>query len=1109
MRIFFPIMSACFLFLAAPSPASGQAPPKPRDTTVAGPQTFALIMGISSYKFVRPLIYADKDAEMFRDFLKSAGGGQVPDDNLFCLLNEQAISTTFWTKGFKWLDAKKLQQGDKLFIYLAGHGDAIDEDQFFYIAYDCNPAGDKNNYLAGGAIQLFNLKKKIAKETSKGVEVYFIMDACRSNELPGGTEGQNFLNAAISEKKAGEIIMLATGAGQESLEDASIGTGHGLFTYYLVDGLTGMADVEGTADNKITLSEIQNYVDKNVPSIAQDRFKRKQDPFFCCNDNSEKIISIVDTAYLRRWMMTKKPAKGGGTSFFSGQGRDRHFMPVDTALVETYNLFNTAVKQSRLTGAASAEYYYDLLAKNFPGNSYTVDAQSTLAVEFINFAQTKINLYLDCKDASTVQKIRAQIDETEKTDEINTSLDRMEKVARQEFYEVGNMLEKAIDFIMADDPDFAKSLMGRMYFFKARGYFGKARRMVDINRAFQYAYTAYASDNNAAYILNTLSSLHLDNNRIDSAIYYAKKAIVAAPKWRYPYVTLAFAYKTLTRPDSAIKYYHKAMEVDPSNADAYVDLGHYYYSLSRGDSAIVNFQKALALDPGNVYASNNIGWLFNDRKKYDSAIVYFKKSITSDSKFINAYNGLSKTFFMMGEYDSARIYYAQAFANYPDKSIVNVYIGNFYKDLKQYDSAKVYYRQATMIDPNYEEAYNDLGRASFELKQYDSANYYYRLALQVNPYSAYSLINIGLVFKQLKQKDSTYAYFQQAIGLEPRNPGVLNNLGAIYGIDRSFDSAKAYFRRALAIKPDYTSASNNLIKIFKEMNQHDSITNLLKTISLADPNSPVFMNEMGLAFLDLKRYDSARFWFGRGVKQDPLNAQLYNNLARAQIGLKQYDSARYMLQRAMELDPDNSSIWTNLANVFKQLKQLDSAVYYYKKQLFRRTEENALAYQTIGGFYDDMKVYDSSITYYKKALDLEPGFLPAYNNIGVAYVKLDQGDSALVYYRKALVLDPDYENALLNLGLLYHARSQYDSAIFYISRAVKIEPLKARSYFRLACSYALNNQPEQAVIYLRQALERGYKNKDDLFLDSDLSGLRHYQPYEDLLDQYVPGWRER
>ena len=188
------------------------------------------------------------------------------------------------------------------------------------------PAGDKNNYLVGGAIQLFNLKKKIAIETGKGVEVFFIMDACRSSELPGGLEGQNFLNTAISEKKAGEIIMLATGAGQESLEDASIGTGHGLFTYYLVDGLTGSADSVGAQDNKISYQEIKNYVDKNVPSAALQRFKRNQEPYFCCNENSEIIISRVDTAYLRKWLKTKKLQTSGPGNSFSGSPATKCFL---------------------------------------------------------------------------------------------------------------------------------------------------------------------------------------------------------------------------------------------------------------------------------------------------------------------------------------------------------------------------------------------------------------------------------------------------------------------------------------------------------------------------------------------------------------------------------------------------------------------------------------------------------------------------------------------------------------------------------------------------------------------------------------------------------------
>ncbi len=1110
MRNYLLIPVVCFLFLVSSPGAAGQAPPKPRDSTIQGPQTFAMIMGISTYKYVRPLTYADKDAEMFRDFLKSPAGGRLSDDNIYCLLNDEATSSNFWAKGFKWLDAKKLQKGDRLFFYLAGHGDAIDEDEFFFITYDCDPAGDKNNYLAGGNVQLYNLKKKIAKETAKGVDAYFIMDACRSNELPGGTAGQNFLNSAVSEKEAGEIIMLATGAGEESLEDGSIGNGHGLFTYYLVDGLNGMADSLGTVDNKVTLSEIKKYVDKNVPAIAQAKFKRKQDPFFCCTENSEKVVSIVDTAYLRKWQMTKKlQVRGGGTSYVAPRGRGHAFGPADTLLIETYNLFNNAVKDSRLIGAASAEYYYDLMEKKFPGNPYTVDAQSTLAVEFINFAQAKINLYLECKDASTIQKMRAQIDADEKTDEINTSLDRMEKVAQQEFYEVGNMLEKAISFIMPDDPDFAKSLLSRMYFFKARGYFGRARKQVDIKTAFEYAYTAYAADKNAAYILNTLSALHLDNNNIDSSIYYATKAIVAAPNWRYPYLTLAFGYKTLNRPDSAIKYYRKSVELDPDNADAYVDLGHYYYSLSKTDSAIVYFEKALAIQPNNVYANNNLGWLYHDRKKYDQSIAYFKQSINADPKFINAYNGLSRTFFDTKQYDSARIYYSRAFANYKDKSIVNVYIGNFYNELKQYDSAKLYYRLATTIDPNYEEAYNNLGRISFDLKQFDSATYYYRKALVANPYSAYAFINMGQVFKELKMPDSTSTYFQQAVRLEPHNPAILNRLGIFYGVEKSYDSAKSYFKRALFVKPDYKPAANNLIRIFRELSQLDSITNYLKGSSLFDPNSPLYMNDIGMAFLDQKRYDSAKWYFRMAINKDPSIPQFYNNMARLQQGMKQYDSARVYMQKASRMDPDNPVFMMNLAGVFRQLKQYDSAGYYFKRQLFRHNDANEQTWMAIAGYYYEITVYDSSALYAKKVIQVDKRNVPAYVQAGTAFMGMEMNDSALVYLRQAVNLDPGSLGASLNLGLLYHTMQRYDSAIVYMQNAIRIDPTKGKNYYSLACSYALSNQPTQAIQYLRQAYEHGYKNVDNLISDPDLAGLKNIKEFQALLDKYVPNWRNR
>ncbi len=507
-------IASLHLLVASQTNLFAQSPLLSRDSSIAGAQTFAIIMGVSKYKYVRPLAYADKDAELFRDYLRSPGGGGIKDQNIFLLINENASNANFWGKGFQWLRAKQLRKGDKLFIYLAGHGDAIDEDQFFFLGYDCNPAGDKNNYLVAGTIQLYNLKKKIAAETNKGVEVLFIMDACRSSELPGGTEGQNFLNTAISEKKAGEIIMLATGAGQESLEDASIGNGHGLFTYYLVDGLSGVADNAARPDNKISFAEIKTYVDKNVPSVAQQRFRRKQDPYFCCNENSDKVISNVDTAYLSKWLQAKKAMqRGPGNSFAGNFIRPKRFNIADTALIETYNRFNQAVKNKKITGNASAEEYFQQLNKKYPENPYTLDAKSTLAVEFINDAQTKVDQYLICAETSAKQK--------------------------QENYEAGLRLEKAISILNEDDPDFANSLRGRMYLLKANG-----------DAAFQNAHAAFAIDRNGAYIENKLALLHLENNNLDSAKYYADKAAATAPKWNCALTTLALVQQALSKVDN-------------------------------------------------------------------------------------------------------------------------------------------------------------------------------------------------------------------------------------------------------------------------------------------------------------------------------------------------------------------------------------------------------------------------------------------------------------------------------------------------------------------------------------------------------------------------------
>ncbi len=83
--------------------------------------------------------------------------------------------------------------------------------------------------------------------TKIGVEVILIVDACRSVDVPGFSQDQQSFANSVAEMNEGEIIMLSTGAGQVAVESPKIGSGHGLFTWHIIAGLSGEADKEGDA----------------------------------------------------------------------------------------------------------------------------------------------------------------------------------------------------------------------------------------------------------------------------------------------------------------------------------------------------------------------------------------------------------------------------------------------------------------------------------------------------------------------------------------------------------------------------------------------------------------------------------------------------------------------------------------------------------------------------------------------------------------------------------------------------------------------------------------------------------------------------------------------
>lgn len=1067
------LLTAFFIYRPVELPAQQTASsPKPDSTgIVKGSQSYAMIVGISTYKHIRPLSFADSDAGLFKDFLKSAGAGNIADDHILFMINEDATAANFWVKGMAWLRQKNMKAGDRLYIYLAGHGDAINQDEYFFLTYDCNPAGDKNNYIVTGSIQLYNLKSRIAELSRKHVEIFLIMDACRTNELPGGEDGQQILNSAISERKAGEIIMLATGAGQESMEDATIGNGHGLFTYYLVDGLSGWADGYEGKDGLITLVELRSYVLAKVPALAVQKYKKKQEPFICCDEAGQRPIAVVDSAFFRQWEMSKNLSASNeeDVNQIVRNARGRGALKVDSNVAILYNQFNQSIRKLKLTGDSSADYYYNQLNKLYPDNVLTIDARQTLAAEFINFAQRKINLYLSGKDALGIQQIRTQLDESQRSEEIQSGIERLEYIAGLDFGNVAVMIKKAIDLVDPADTELIKGLLGKLYFFKARSFFDAKNRVTDMHEARALIYQAYAIDSNAAYILQTIASLQLQLRKPDSAVYFGLRAIKKAPRWRYPYSTVAFAYVQMKRFDVARMYYEKAIEIDPKSADAYVDLGYFEFQQRRVEKAQTHYLKALQFDPKNVSALNNMGWLMKEKGKYSEAAQYFNSCLQYDSSFVYAYNGLARVYGVMKRYDSARMYYLKSMDHYPDQAYVYGLLGNFYKEINLGDSALHYYHRSINADPNYTQPFIDLAKLFEQAKRMDSATYYYRKVISLNPQSKNSYLSLATFFQNSKLADSANVYFSKAIEVDPADAGTYNSI-AVY-----------YFRR----------------------NQTDSARKYFSTAVLNDSMNSTYATNLAAVYERLKQNDSAMYFLRRGLRLSPGNAQIYNSMALLYKKQNNFDTALVYYKEAYSYNNENIAVLNDLADLFRDMNELDSAKKYLHEAIYLKPDVADL-YNSLGIIFIKSGAYDSAQYYLVRATELDKTLIRPFNNLGNMYYMQKKYADALPYYLKALELDPAYENPLLFTGIIYTTMGQFEKGIVYLEQVIKQNKKNGTAYYYLAICYASLKNDAKAISNLENALKQQFADADTILTQKEFQELRSNAAFKSIMQKYFP-----
>jgi len=258
-------------------------------TRVSG-KKYALIIGISKYKnnlrSIQNLEFADVDARAIYEFLQKPAAGGFAREDMLLLSNEQATHARIRDALTSFIS--KPEANDLLVIFFAGHGapDPIVRQNLYIIAHDTDIED-----MPGTAIDMAMLRGYVDRNV-RSKRVVLLMDACHSGGLSSGTRdlGNNLSNLYLEKwlyQEEGRAIITSSDVNEISRESQKWGNGHGVFTYYVLQGLKGDADTN--QDRFVSVGELFRYVRQKVRSDTDS----KQNPRMLPGANENLALSVA------------------------------------------------------------------------------------------------------------------------------------------------------------------------------------------------------------------------------------------------------------------------------------------------------------------------------------------------------------------------------------------------------------------------------------------------------------------------------------------------------------------------------------------------------------------------------------------------------------------------------------------------------------------------------------------------------------------------------------------------------------------------------------------------------------------------------------------------
>jgi tetratricopeptide (TPR) repeat protein len=633
---------------------------KKQDSTAAVVKgnTYAIIIGLSNYKNVDDLQFADKDATSFENFLLSPAGGNVPKINIETFLNENAIRTNVGDAIS--VVARKVKPGDRVYFFFAGHGDMEDLTQIEngLLLLHNSPNG---NYFGmnDDVLEILDLKRYLSPLAQRGVEMIFIVDACHSGNLKGGVEGVQQTASALTAAWGKEYKILSCQPNQLSLESAEWGGGRGLFSLQLEEGMKGLADMDN--NGVINMFELQSYIQANVAKYSEG----KQIPLVS-GDLSKSFVT-VNPSILAALKIEKSKNYPILAKVNTKGNNDKYVDSLGPAGKKVYNSFKKNLDDKNLIWPkdTNALKDYRIFEKKYPGNPLLSIMRRNLAAGLNERFDSIVGPLLK-EQTSYSTKDQCYYAAAE--------LDSCMRLLGEQHYMYTNL--KARKLFM-DAMALTWALSESEYNISLKP---------DVEESIRLLEQSESLEPNAAYTLSALGARYFFVYEYDKAFTKFQKYLDLRPNDFYSKYSLGLLYMKLKQYDKAGKIFENLIQQNPGmiilhsqlfqayfnddklkealarvriitdsldKASGYFMTGVYYSRTSNMDSAVHYYQLSKALFNGCTTCDNNIGQVYFVHNKIDSARYYFNLVLAADSTDPFPHFNLGAIDAMNGDYGNA------------------------------------------------------------------------------------------------------------------------------------------------------------------------------------------------------------------------------------------------------------------------------------------------------------------------------------------------------------------------------------------------------------------------------------------------------------------------